>query len=94
MDSQRHDLYKSQFRAMFVQSVAIDWSRVGRVDEGGGPMAYTDSIDPTKPTRTVEVEGKVHDAYYSTRCGSCGTEVAVLNMREEVYHFFDCLESA
>ena len=33
MDCQRHDVYKHQFRAMFVQQVYIDWAKV-RKKEG------------------------------------------------------------
>ena len=47
-----------------------------------------------RPARTVDVSGAALDAYYPAHCQQCSTQVAVLNMTDEVYHFFDCLESA
>jgi len=34
------------------------------------------------------------EVYYSVHCGNCQTEVAALDMRDEVYHFFGCLVSS
>ena len=34
------------------------------------------------------------ELYYSVHCNSCKTQVAALNMTDEVYHFFGCLVSA
>mmetsp|Transcript_28432 Transcript_28432/g.57796 ORF Transcript_28432/g.57796 Transcript_28432/m.57796 type:complete len:135 (-) Transcript_28432:31-435(-) len=31
--------------------------------------------------------------YYSVHCASCNTEVAYLNMEDEVYHFINCVAS-
>ena len=33
------------------------------------------------------------EIYHSVHCASCQTEVAALNMSDEVYHFFGCLAS-
>jgi len=32
--------------------------------------------------------------YYSVECSECRTQVAALDMNDEIYHFFDCLESS
>lgn len=34
------------------------------------------------------------EVYYSVHCSNCNTEVAALDMADEVYHFFGCLVSA
>ncbi len=34
------------------------------------------------------------DTFYPVTCGNCGTNVAVLNMEDEVYQFFGCLASS
>lgn len=34
------------------------------------------------------------ETYYSVHCNNCYTEVAALDMTDEVYHFFGCLVSA
>eukprot|EP00551_Chaetoceros_affinis_P011074 CAMPEP_0203664636 /NCGR_PEP_ID=MMETSP0090-20130426/2033_1 /ASSEMBLY_ACC=CAM_ASM_001088 /TAXON_ID=426623 /ORGANISM="Chaetoceros affinis, Strain CCMP159" /LENGTH=379 /DNA_ID=CAMNT_0050527969 /DNA_START=90 /DNA_END=1229 /DNA_ORIENTATION=- len=33
------------------------------------------------------------DVYYSVYCNNCQTQVAALDMRDEVYHFFGCIVS-
>jgi hypothetical protein len=35
-----------------------------------------------------------NEIYYSVHCNGCKTQVAALNMRDEVYHFFGCLVSS
>ena len=34
------------------------------------------------------------ESYYSVLCDNCRTQVAALDMRDEVYHFYGCLESS
>ena len=34
-----------------------------------------------------------NDMYYSVYCNSCKTQVAALDMKDEVYHFFGCIVS-
>jgi hypothetical protein len=41
-----------------------------------------------RPPPTTEGE------YFAVECANCGTQVAALDMREEVYHFHGCLESS
>jgi hypothetical protein len=38
-------------------------------------------------------EGEEAEMYYSVHCASCNTEVAYLNMDDEVYHFINCVAS-
>jgi hypothetical protein len=39
-------------------------------------------------------EDPKRDEYFSIHCSNCNTEVAALDMSDEVYHFFGCLVSA
>ena len=66
-------------------------AKVPRVGEGVTSIP----IDGTVDDGTKEEEqdhGK--ETYYSVECSSCNTQVAALDMSEEVYYFFGCLESA
>ena len=53
-----------------------------RVD--GGPFKLDCEGNPTDKD----------EIYYSVHCNGCKTQVAALNMRDEVYHFFGCLVSS
>ncbi len=44
--------------------------------------------------RPGECGGGESDIYYSVVCANCRTEVAALDMKDEVYHFFGCLASS
>lgn len=37
--------------------------------------------------------GNENEVYYSVYCNNCRTQVAALDMRDEVYHFFGCIIS-
>lgn len=43
---------------------------------------------------TTAEELTAGDLYYSVHCSNCNTEVAALDMTDEVYHFFGCLVSS
>jgi hypothetical protein len=111
MDCQRHDKYVTQFRAMFVMNIQVDWSRklidseggdegqLKKDEEDGGEgdakrfkehQVMTPSPPPTISPTSATMDT---DDYYQVSCLSCSTKVAVLNMSDEIYHFYDCLES-
>lgn len=77
-DCQQHDIYLTQFRAMFVQNCRIDNLHVLRVPERA-----------SRPSRNAEHGA---DLYYSVRCAQCNTEVGVYDSNE-VYHFCHVLPS-
>ena len=90
MDCQQHERYSNQYRAMFVMNIAVDWNH---------ELVYCDRtkglVDkPTTPTHHVPPEQENQQVYYSVQCSSCQTQVAALDMNDEVYHFFGCLASA
>jgi len=82
LDCQRHDVYKSQYRAMFVSNCTVIMNET---------LKY-----PTKkkrPKKQVEVVAVPKDDVYNpVRCSICNTEVAVYDA-DEIYHFFNVLAS-
>jgi 3-phenylpropionate/cinnamic acid dioxygenase small subunit len=92
MDCQRHERYSNQFRAMFVMGVAVDWNL---------RLVYDDDqkvlVEKPQLPHQVPLDGYLNigeDEYFSVGCASCRTQVAALDMKEEVYHFYGCLESS
>ncbi|UYV80534.1 EAPP [Cordylochernes scorpioides] len=74
----RHDVYMTQYRAMFVMNC--------RVDEESS-MEYKLSLKGRRRKQTEEVE-----LYNPVFCSVCNTEVAVYD-KEEIFHFFNVLAS-
>lgn len=77
LDCQRHEIYKSQYRAMFVKNCIVDTSQ---------KLYY-----PIKGKKKNFNQNK-QDEYYSVSCSVCKTAVAVYD-KEEVYHFFNVVSS-
>jgi hypothetical protein len=90
MDCQRHERYENQFRAMFVMNISVEWSH---------ELVYSDKKKaligkPPTPAHHVPPEKEHEQVYYSVQCSTCRTQVAALDMEDELYHFFGCLASA
>jgi hypothetical protein len=49
--------------------------------------------DDGHPNYNIFQHGGDEEIYYSVHCDNCGTQVAALDMKDEVYHFFGCLAS-
>lgn len=83
LDCQRHEIYETQYRAMFVMNCSVDFTQQMKYPEpkkkGKGKAKTTDSVDPK-------------DIFNPVKCDKCSTQVAVYD-REEVYHFFNVLAS-
>lgn len=77
---------------MFVMNIEVDWQHELVYSEK--TKALVDK--PVAPTHHVppEQEENQEQVYYSVHCSSCRTQVAALDMTDEVYHFFGCLSSA
>mmetsp|Transcript_22315 Transcript_22315/g.31418 ORF Transcript_22315/g.31418 Transcript_22315/m.31418 type:complete len:316 (+) Transcript_22315:85-1032(+) len=54
----------------------------------------TDDLQDDNNIHTFRGDDTEGEVYYSVHCVSCRTEVAALNMEDEVYHFFGCLASS
>lgn len=79
LDCQRHDIYKSQYRAMFVSNCKVISEEV---------LRYADK--KKRPKKHSNLTNG--DAYNPVRCSVCNTEVAVYDT-DEIYHFFNVLAS-
>lgn len=108
MDCQRHQKYFHQFRAMFVMGITVDWySRLIYDDEQealvpkGAPPNLSKQVVPLDSPAGNEFQSSEirypsyeEGEYFPVHCARCQTQVAALDMTEEVYHFYGCLESS
>lgn len=103
MDCQRHERYANQFRAMFVMNIGVSWDKYIVPEE---TVQQRTQVAPNKSK--IKNQERIssrdhldydsedeHDdrVYYSVYCNHCMTEVAALDMKDEVYHFFGCVAS-
>jgi len=109
MDCQRHQRYLNQFRAMFVMGITVDWQSRLIYDEDQRILvpkpqqSHPNNQIPLDTGHELNDIGEiVHEdrlqykegEYFPVLCGNCRTQVAALDMIEEVYHFHGCLESS
>ncbi|XP_078134218.1 E2F-associated phosphoprotein isoform X1 [Sander vitreus] len=102
LDCQRHEKYRTQYRAMFVMNCAVKKDEVLR-------YKTQQEVKPKKNKRkrwsgqTTETPMDVtpdpapagmdaDEVYHPVQCTECSTEVAVFD-KDEVYHFFNILAS-
>ncbi|KAF3700734.1 E2F-associated phosphoprotein [Channa argus] len=100
LDCQRHEKYRTQYRAMFVMNCTVKKDEV---------LRYKTEQERKKRNRkrrkgqeTESVGDKAGDpmpagmdtdeVYHPVQCSECSTEVAVFD-KDEVYHFFNILAS-
>ncbi|XP_041061304.1 E2F-associated phosphoprotein isoform X1 [Carcharodon carcharias] len=94
LDCQRHELYKEQYRAMFVMNCIINRGEVLKYKEPANQKRrnrYKRVKGPTELTASPQ-DGEKEELYYPVRCAECSVEVAVFD-KDEVYHFFNVLAS-
>ncbi|KAL3945507.1 MAG: hypothetical protein SGBAC_000406 [Bacillariaceae sp.] len=95
MDCQRHERYFNQFRAMFVMGIAVDWHSKLVYDELQEALVTKPHDVETETETSDDIAKNVAEGdYFAVLCGNCSTQVAVLDMKDEVYHFHGCLESS
>ncbi|MEE6510566.1 hypothetical protein FKM82_030456 [Ascaphus truei] len=94
LDCQRHESYKTQYRAMFVINCSVNKEEVLRFPDQPPTKNRRErkkmKLSPTEiasATRNKEAE-----MYHPVKCNECFTEVAVYD-KDEVYHFFNVLAS-
>ncbi|XP_063900949.1 E2F-associated phosphoprotein-like [Zophobas morio] len=90
LDCQRHEKYKTQYRAMFVLNCTIVLRETLRFTPKGKKEITDSNKDSNKlfaKTKNLQV-----DEYHPVRCSLCHTEVGIYDW-EEVYHFFNVLAS-
>lgn len=83
LDCQRHEVFKTQYRAMFVVNCIIDWSEK-LTDEKLDRRKKAGKVDKSLPSEP--------GSYFDVRCSVCNTKVAVYD-KDEVFHFFNVLSS-
>ncbi|XP_054987857.1 E2F-associated phosphoprotein isoform X1 [Sorex araneus] len=92
LDCQRHESYKTQYRAMFVMNCSVNKDEVlrykvpeNRKKRRSHKKMRSSDGDATGPEDTEEI-------YHPVMCTECSTEVAVYD-KDEVFHFFNVLAS-
>lgn len=86
-DCQRHEIYKTQYRAMFVSNCQLDGEKMA-IEKSGREKRR----DRQQAKKSGKADGPVlpKDLYTQVKCSSCGTIVAMMDS-DEVYHFFNVL---
>ncbi|KAK9959651.1 hypothetical protein ABG768_009761 [Culter alburnus] len=108
LDCQRHEKYRTQYRAMFVMNCTVNKEEVlrykttnKRKEKRHRKKARQESMS-TSAEAEMESDAGLTDArlagmneeeiYHPVKCTECSTEVAVYD-KDEVYHFFNTLAS-
>ncbi|XP_034531412.1 E2F-associated phosphoprotein isoform X2 [Notolabrus celidotus] len=100
LDCQRHDKYRTQYRAMFVMNCTVKKDEALRYKNEPerkpknrkrrrGQKTETPPDERADPRPAGMADDEV---YHPVQCSECTTEVAVFD-KEEVYHFFNILAS-
>ncbi|CAI2348208.1 unnamed protein product [Caenorhabditis sp. 36 PRJEB53466] len=88
-DCQRHEIYKTQYRAMFVSNCQLEAQKM--TIEKTGKERRRDRQQAKKSGKVnLPVLPDDSDLYTPVKCSSCGTLVAMMDS-DEVYHFFNVL---
>ncbi|KAG8449517.1 hypothetical protein GDO86_016239 [Hymenochirus boettgeri] len=91
LDCQRHESYKTQYRAMFVMNCSVNKEEVLRFpDQISKKNNRRDRKKITNPPAQSETE--TMEVYHPVKCNECSTEVGVYD-KDEIYHFFNVLAS-
>ena len=93
LDCQQHEVYKTQYRSMFVMNCTVDagnpLQEETRSEEEGKKKKRKKEM---KAKRRKDSGKKDSQVYLNVRCSICQTQVAVYD-EEQVYHFFNVLAS-
>lgn len=91
LDCQRHESYKTQYRAMFVMNCSINREEVLRYKNSENRKKRR-SAKKMRSNPEDPAEREVEEIYHPVMCTECSTEVAVYD-KDEVFHFFNVLAS-
>lgn len=106
LDCQRHEKYRTQYRAMFVMNCSVNKEEVLRYKTANkrkqnrrrnkahqDPAATGAEMETDAGLTDVRLAGMdEEEIYHPVKCTECSTEVAVYD-KDEVYHFFNILAS-
>ncbi|XP_072546490.1 E2F-associated phosphoprotein isoform X2 [Salminus brasiliensis] len=102
LDCQRHEKYRTQYRAMFVMNCTVSKGEVLRYKAAkqknrrrkkalqGSTSTETGAEAGLTDSRLSGMDEE--EIYHPVKCTECSTEVAVFD-KDEVYHFFNILAS-
>nr|XP_013795948.1 PREDICTED: E2F-associated phosphoprotein [Apteryx mantelli mantelli] len=90
LDCQRHESYKTQYRAMFVMNCSVNKEEIlkyrKKLKKRNKKMRHS------KETTSIQSKQEEEEIYHPVMCTECSTEVAVMD-KDEVFHFFNVLAS-
>ncbi|XP_007431160.2 E2F-associated phosphoprotein [Python bivittatus] len=93
LDCQRHELYRTQYRAMFVMNCTVVKEEILKYKD---PLNKKTKRGHKKTKQSSEsitgTERQEEEIYHPVKCTECSTEVAALD-KDEVFHFFNVLAS-
>uniref|UniRef100_A0A2K6FY64 E2F associated phosphoprotein n=2 Tax=Propithecus coquereli TaxID=379532 RepID=A0A2K6FY64_PROCO len=94
LDCQRHESYKTQYRAMFVMNCSVNKEEVLRykASENRRKRRGPKKMRSNREDAAEQAETGVEEIYHPVVCTECSTEVAVYD-KDEVFHFFNVLAS-
>jgi len=81
LDCQRHEIYKTQYRAMFVMNCSVVFDEVMKVP-----------VKAKKKGKNKKIITHPDDEFHPVRCDQCKTEIAMYD-KDEIYHFFNVVAS-
>ncbi|XP_060615300.1 E2F-associated phosphoprotein [Anolis sagrei] len=94
LDCQRHESYRTQYRAMFVMNCTVVKEEILKYK---GPLNLKTKRKHKKIKQSSESTAgpekqEEEEIYHPVKCTECSTEVAVFD-KDEVFHFFNVLAS-
>ncbi|XP_060118081.1 E2F-associated phosphoprotein [Heteronotia binoei] len=93
LDCQRHETYRTQYRAMFVMNCSVIKEEILKYK---GPLNKKTKAHKKIKQSSESIAGlekqEEEEIYHPVKCTECSTEVAVLD-KDEVFHFFNVLAS-
>ncbi|XP_075964408.1 E2F-associated phosphoprotein isoform X1 [Anarhichas minor] len=105
LDCQRHEKYRTQYRAMFVMNCTVKKDEVLRYKtqpevkqtrkkrkRRRGEGQRTEMETPMEDEAPAPAGMDADEVYHPVQCSECSTEVAVVD-KDEVFHFFNILAS-
>lgn len=94
LDCQRHESYKTQYRAMFVMNCSVNKEEVLRykIPENRKKRRGHKKMRSNHEDAAEQTEAQAEEIYHPVMCTECSTEVAVYD-KDEVFHFFNVLAS-
>ena len=98
MDCQRHENYRTQYRAMFVSNCKInEEEQLKYPKEEFDSMALNSKKLKKNKLKIMKEESneisKDYDIFKPVMCSICSAEVGVFEEKEEIYHFFNVITS-